>query len=126
MEIDRKKLLMYILIQLKTGNFDSENKDEYILDSQIINFTINEAIFHIFNCIFVIFTTDKILITQLFGPQHVASYDVVFKLFSVITIVHGILMAPLWSAYSDAYHRNDMEWIKKTIKNQLKIYLLIN
>ena len=38
MEIDRKKLLMYILIQLKTGNFDSENKDEYILDSQIINF----------------------------------------------------------------------------------------
>ena len=73
----------------------------------------------------VIFTTDKILITQLFGPQYVASYDVVFKLFSVITIVHGILMAPLWSAYSDAYHRNDMKWIKKTIKNQLKIYFLI-
>lgn len=75
--------------------------------------------------VIVIFTTDKILITQLFGPEYVASYDVVFKLFSVITIVHGILVAPLWSAYSDAYHRSDMEWIKKTIKNQLKIYLLI-
>jgi len=75
--------------------------------------------------VIVIFTTDKILITQLFGPEYVASYDVVFKLFSVITIIHGILMAPLWSAYSDAYHRGDMEWIKKTIKNQLKIYLLI-
>lgn len=75
--------------------------------------------------VIVIFTTDKILITQLFGPEYVASYDVVFKLFSVITIAHGILMAPLWSAYSDAYHRNDMEWIKETIKNQLKIYLLI-
>lgn len=75
--------------------------------------------------VIVIFTTDKILITQLFGPQYVASYDVVFKLFSVITIVHGMLMAPLWSAYSDAYHRGDIEWIKKTIKNQLKIYLLI-
>ena len=34
MEIDRKKLLMYILIQLKTGNFDSENKAAYILNSQ--------------------------------------------------------------------------------------------
>ena len=75
--------------------------------------------------VIVIFTTDKILITQLFGPEYVASYDVVFKLFSVITIAHGILMAPLWSAYSDAYHRGDIEWIKKTIKNQLKIYLLI-
>jgi len=75
--------------------------------------------------VIVIFTTDKILITQLFGPGYVASYDVVFKLFSVITVAHGILMAPLWSAYSDAYNRNDMEWIEKTIKNQLKIYLLI-
>lgn len=75
--------------------------------------------------VIVIFTTDKILITQLFGPEYVASYDVVFKLFSVITIIHGILMAPLWSAYSDAYHRGDIEWIKKAIKNQLKIYLLI-
>jgi O-antigen/teichoic acid export membrane protein len=75
--------------------------------------------------VIVIFTTDKILITQLFGPQYVASYDVVFKLFSVITIAHGILLAPLWSAYSDAYHRGDIEWIKKTIKNQFKIYLLL-
>jgi len=74
--------------------------------------------------VIVIFTTDKILITQLFGPEYVASYDVVFKLFSVITIVHSLLMAPLWSAYSDAYHREDFAWIRKTIKNQLKLYAL--
>lgn len=73
----------------------------------------------------VIFTTDKILITQLFGPEHVSSYDVVFKLFSAITIAHSLILAPLWSAYSDAYYRNDIEWIKKTIKNQLNIYVLI-
>lgn len=76
--------------------------------------------------VIVIFTTDKILITQLFGPEYVAGYDVVFKLFSIITIFHSILMGPLWSAYSDAYYKNDIEWIKKTIKNQLKIYLLIS
>ena len=73
----------------------------------------------------VIFTTDKILITQLFAPEYVTSYDVVFKLFSVITITHSLFMMPLWSAYSDAYHREDLTWIKRTIKNQLKIYLLI-
>ncbi|MBN2816756.1 MAG: oligosaccharide flippase family protein [Campylobacterales bacterium] len=75
--------------------------------------------------VIAIFTTDKILITQLFGPEYVTNYDVVFKLFSVITIVHGILMAPLWSAYSDAYHRNDIRWIKMTFKSQLKIYFII-
>jgi len=73
----------------------------------------------------VIFTTDKILITQLFGPEYVASYDILFKLFSIITIVHGLIMAPLWSAYSDAFHRNDMIWIKQTLKTQLKLYIVI-
>jgi O-antigen/teichoic acid export membrane protein len=75
--------------------------------------------------VIVIFTTDKILITQLFGPEYVTSYDVVFKLFSIITIAHSLILAPLWSAYSDAYYRNDMQWIKKTIENQLKIYIFI-
>jgi len=72
----------------------------------------------------VIFTTDKILITQLFGPDQVTTYDVVFKLFSIITMAHNIIMSPLWSAYSDAYHREDFAWIRKTIKNQLKLYAL--
>lgn len=73
----------------------------------------------------VIFTTDKVLITQLFGPKYVTSYDVVFKLFSVINIAYGLIAAPLWSAYSDAYHRGDLQWIKNNIKIQLKIYILI-
>lgn len=74
--------------------------------------------------VIVIFTTDKILITQLFGPEYVTNYDLVFKLFSTITIAHSLLMYPLWSAYSDAFHRNDFYWIKRVIKQQLRIYLL--
>lgn len=74
--------------------------------------------------VIIIFTTDKIMITQLFGPEYVMSYDVLFKLFSVITFVHSLLMAPLWPAYSDAYHRGDLIWIKKTLINQFKIYIL--
>lgn len=73
----------------------------------------------------VIFTTDKILITQLFGPEYVTSYDVLFKLFSIITVMFSLINAPLWSAYSDAYHNNDIQWIKKTIKLQLNLYSII-
>lgn len=71
--------------------------------------------------VLVIFTTDKILITQLFGPQYVAQYDVVYRLISVITMVHSLILAPLWSAYTDAYHRNDLVWIKSTLRKQLLI-----
>lgn len=75
--------------------------------------------------VLLIFATDKILITQLFGPSYVASYDVVFKLFSLITILHGLVSAPLWSAYTDAYHRNDTEWIKMTLFKQLRFYIAL-
>lgn len=72
--------------------------------------------------VLVIFTTDKILITQLFGPQYVTEYEVVFKLFSVITFAHGLVSTPLWSAYTDAYYRNDFEWIKRMLQKQLLIF----
>lgn len=73
----------------------------------------------------IIFTTDKILITQLFGPDQVTIYDVVFKLFSVITMAHNIITGPLWAAYSDAFHKGEISWIRKTLHQQLKIFIVI-
>jgi len=75
--------------------------------------------------VLIIFTTDKILITQLFGPEYVTQYDIVFKLFSVITFAHTLISAPLWSAYTDAYHRSDFVWIRNMLNKQLKIYFLV-
>jgi O-antigen/teichoic acid export membrane protein len=72
--------------------------------------------------VLVIFTTDKMLITQLFGPEYVTQYDVVFKLFGAITIIHGLITAPLWSSYTDAYHREDFAWIRSTLRKQLSIF----
>ncbi|MDP3443172.1 MAG: oligosaccharide flippase family protein [Ignavibacteria bacterium] len=73
----------------------------------------------------VIFTTDKILITHLFGPQYVVEYDSVFKIFSIITFLHGIVLAPLWSSCTDAYCNNDFKWIKKNLYTQLIIFCAI-
>lgn len=75
--------------------------------------------------VLVIFTTDKILITQLFGPEFVTPYDVVFKLFGVITLVCGLITAPLWSSYTDAYHRGDFIWIRGILRKQLLMFGLI-
>ncbi len=75
--------------------------------------------------VLAIFMTDKILITQLLGPAEVTPYEVVFKLYSVLTIVHGLILAPLWPAYTDAYHKKDFRWIRKTLRNQLKIFLIL-
>ena len=75
--------------------------------------------------VLVIFTTDKMLITQLFGPAYVTQYDVVFKLFSIITLAYGLISAPLWSAYTDAYHQKDISWINNILQQQYKLFVII-
>lgn len=77
--------------------------------------------------VLVIFATDNMIITQVLGPAQVTPYNVVFKLFSIITIMHGIILTPLWSAYTEAYAKGDIEWIRNTLKklNMLMIPIII-
>ncbi|MFH1235699.1 MAG: oligosaccharide flippase family protein [Parcubacteria group bacterium] len=99
----------------------------FSLDSQRIRplLSLGLQFFTIQFAVLVIFTTDKMLITQLFGPQYVTQYDVVFKLFSMITLIHSLITAPLWSSYTDAYHRGDFAWIKGILRKQLMIFGMI-
>lgn len=71
----------------------------------------------------VIFTTDNIVITQVVGPKYVTGYNIVQKIFGIITIMHTILVTPLWSAYTEAYIKKDYTWIKKVIL-KLNIFMI--
>jgi O-antigen/teichoic acid export membrane protein len=64
----------------------------------------------------IIFTTDNMIITQILGPEYVTEYSIVFKLFSLITLVSGVLTANLWSAYTEAFAKRDILWIKNSLK----------
>ncbi len=86
-------------------------------------FSLGVKFFIIQLAVLMIFMTDKLLITQLLGPENVTPYEVLFKLFSIITVLHGLILVPLWPAYSDAYQRRDFVWIREAIKHQLKVAL---
>lgn len=77
--------------------------------------------------VLVILATDNMIITQILGPEHVTPYDVVRKLFGIIILGHTILVTPLWSAYTEAYAKGDIKWIKKTLKklNMLIVPIII-
>jgi O-antigen/teichoic acid export membrane protein len=76
----------------------------------------------------VIFATDNMIITQVLGPKEVTSYNIAYKLFSIITIGHTIIIAPLWSAYTEAYIKRDIQWIKRLLRklNLLMIPIIIS
>ncbi|AZL54037.1 polysaccharide biosynthesis protein [Aliarcobacter skirrowii] len=73
----------------------------------------------------VVFTTDKILIAQLFNPEEVTKYDVVLKLFSIVLIGYSIITTPLWSAYTNAYKNSDFIWLKENLIKQIKLFIII-
>ena len=70
----------------------------------------------------IIFTTDNMIITQILGPEHVTSYQILFKLFKVFLVVSSVILTPIWSAFTDAYTKNDFKWMKNILK---KLILLM-
>ncbi|MFA6540450.1 MAG: MATE family efflux transporter [Bacteroidota bacterium] len=64
----------------------------------------------------VIFSTSNVIIAQLFSPADVVPYNIAFKYYSIITMGLTIILSPFWSAYTEAYIRNDVVWIRRTIK----------
>lgn len=67
--------------------------------------------------VLLIFSIDNFLILQLLGASTVAEYNIVYRLFSVFIISFGIIMGPLWSAFTAAYVKNDIVWIKSILRN---------
>lgn len=77
-------------------------------------------------CALILFDTNNFIIIHLFGAADVTTYNVSFKLFSVVTMVFTIIVTPLWSAFTDAYAKNDFEWIRTTISTMKKIWLVLS
>jgi O-antigen/teichoic acid export membrane protein len=63
-----------------------------------------------------IFTIDNYLILSLLGSAYVSEYNIVYKLFSIITIGFSMIVTPYWSAFTSAYFRKDKKWITKSLK----------
>jgi len=70
----------------------------------------------------IIFQTDNIVITQLFGPSYVTTFNLIYKLFFAVSMGFAIVMGPFWSAFTDAYHKNDLSWIKGVFKKMYKYW----
>jgi O-antigen/teichoic acid export membrane protein len=67
----------------------------------------------------VAYTSDSIVIAQLLGAEAVATYAVPEKLFSLVSLGLGMVLAPLWPAYGDAMSRGDRAWVRRTLPRTL-------
>lgn len=64
----------------------------------------------------IIYGSSNLFITQFCGPTSVTVYNIAYKYFNLLAIAYTIIISPMWNAYTDAYVKGDMGWIKKTFR----------
>lgn len=69
----------------------------------------------------ILFALSNLLISHMFGPESVTPYNIAYRYFSIILMLMNIVIAPMWSATTDAYERGDIEWIKRNMKSIHKV-----
>jgi len=79
----------------------------------ILNLGIKFFIIQIAGIIF--YQTNNIIIAQLFGPAEVTPYAITYQYLSALTMAFAIVLTPYWSAFTEAFAKNDFIWIKKEI-----------
>lgn len=72
------------------------------------------------------YQTANVIIAQNFGTADVTSYNIVYKYFGTLNMVFVIFLTPFWSATTEAYLKNDIQWIKNGVRkyNLLTILLI--
>lgn len=73
----------------------------------------------------VIYASDNFIISQLFQPADVTTYNIAYKYLSIGSICIGIVLSPFWSMVAKAYVEKDLLWIKKTMRKLMLVWLLL-
>lgn len=72
----------------------------------------------------LIFQVVNIIISRNCGHEMVAQYQLSYKYFNMAYMIFVIILTPYWSAFTDAFAKNDFIWMKNVYK-KLNILVLI-
>lgn len=73
----------------------------------------------------VFFQTSNLLISRYFSPDLVTAYNIAFRYFGIVTMLFNIVISPYWSAYTEAYAKQDFLWMKRSLRQLLKIWAIL-
>ena len=80
-------------------------------------FIIQLSLLLIFQCV-------NIIISRNCGQMAVSQYNLSYKYFQILYMVSVIILTPYWSAFSDAYARDDYQWMNESFKSLTRMMLL--
>lgn len=70
----------------------------------------------------VLFTTDNLIVSNLFGPEQVTVYATANKVFTVLPSLFAALVVPLWSKTTVDYARGDIVEIRASLSKMHRLF----
>lgn len=70
----------------------------------------------------VLYQMINVLISRICGPEEVTNYNIAYKYLSILPMLTTIIMAPIWSAFTDAYTKKDRVWMNSIYKKLLMMF----
>lgn len=97
------------------------------IDFKLSRFLFSKGIqfFLIQLAVMFMFTSNNIIISQLFGPEQVTPFSIINKYFSIPMMGFGIIIMPFWASFADAYFKNDINWVKNMVKKLIYIWFAL-
>ena len=75
--------------------------------------------------VMILYSTDSVIITRLFGPANVTPYQTAFSAFGIVNGLYAAAVTPLWAKYAAEKERNNYSGIKKIVRTQEKFMLIV-
>ena len=72
----------------------------------------------------ILFATSNLIISDIYSPKEVTTYQIAFRYFGIANIIFTIISAPLWTATTDAYTKEDWTWINNITIKMKKILII--
>jgi ADP-heptose:LPS heptosyltransferase len=60
----------------------------------------------------VVFNSDNLIISHYLGPAQVTPYSLIWRIVGYAILIQNMVNPALWPAYSEAYARGDLAWIR--------------
>ncbi len=64
----------------------------------------------------IVFNSDNLVITHFLGAAEVTPYSIAWRLCGYASMFQAMIVPSLWPAFSEAYHRSDLSWVRKTYR----------
>lgn len=120
-------LLISIYCFSPNGYFASYKPSFSCIDFKLTRslFGLGSKFFVVQLSLLVIFQIVNIIISRNCGQLAVSQYQLSYKYFNILYMASVIILTPFWSAFTDAYTKNDYIWMKSSF-NKLNKMLIVS